>query len=302
MYEADFDNLDNYDDCQNHSVQDEFAHPKHSVKHKQIERKIRKKRRKINRLKTFLRFIVLVSIIFLSYQIFKLPQWYLPQDTFSNSSKNIVEVANNKIIPTYVINQSLKDLSVPKLPIFLVKINPIKKELYKNPVIKNIYIRRYGFPARLQIIIREREPIAIIKTDLKSKPIAFFTSDGILITHKPYMNLGDYSSVLKILTTQTNMQKNITVKKIQEIEKIVKDVELYSDEKVEYIDMRNPNDVFVKIKTTSIRLGTLDSTVFERIKRIYTILPQITDMDNQIKYIDLSWDKVNYLKLQKKTK
>ncbi len=32
---------------------------------------------------------------------------------------------------------------------------------------KNIYVRRYGFPARIQIIIRERTPIAIIKTDLK---------------------------------------------------------------------------------------------------------------------------------------
>jgi hypothetical protein len=63
--------------------------------------------------------------------------------------------------------------------------------------------------------------------------------------------------------------------------------------------MRNPNDVYVKIKTTSIRLGTLDNTVNERIKRIYTILPQISEVNNKIKYIDLSWDRVNYLKLQK---
>ena len=54
-----------------------------------------------------------------------------------------------------------------------------------------------------------------------------------------------------------------------------------------------------KSRKTSIRLGALDSTVFERIKRIYTILPQIKDMDSRIKYIDLSWDKVNYLKLKK---
>lgn len=66
--------------------------------------------------------------------------------------------------------------------------------------------------------------------------------------------------------------------------------------------MRKPNDVFVKIQTTSIRLGTLDSTVYERIKRIYTILPQITNVDSQIQYIDLSWDKVNYLKMKKPIK
>ena len=95
------------------------------------------------------------------------------------------------------------------------------------------------------------------------------------------------------------MKNDISVKKIKEIEHIVKDVETYSNEKVEYIDARNPNDVFVKIHTINIRLGVLDSTVYERIKRIYTILPQIADVDSKIQYIDLSWDKVNYLKLQK---
>jgi len=64
--------------------------------------------------------------------------------------------------------------------------------------------------------------------------------------------------------------------------------------------MRNPLDVYVKIKTTSVRLGVLDSSVFDRIKRIYTILPQIHEVHEKIKYIDLSWDNVNYLKLQQK--
>ena len=63
--------------------------------------------------------------------------------------------------------------------------------------------------------------------------------------------------------------------------------------------MRVPNDVYVKIKTTNLRLGTIDSTIEERIKRVYTILPQISKINSEIKYIDLSWDKVNYLKLKK---
>ena len=278
---------------------DEFASPKHSVKHKQTERKIRKKRKKVNRLKSTLRFVILAALIFLSYQIFVLPQWYLSQDTFKKPDNNTVEIINNKIVPTYVINKSLKDVKVPHLPIFLMKVKPIKQELFKLPMIKNIYVRRYGFPARLQIIIRERVPIAVIKTDMNAKPAAVFTSDGILIPAKPYMVLPNNTNILNILTNATNMKKDWSVKKVQEIEEIVKAVEMYSNEKVEYIDMRKPNDVYVKIKTTSIRLGTLDSTVYERIKRIYTILPQITEVDSRIQYIDLSWDKVNYLKLKK---
>lgn len=294
MTEDELNNLDS-----NEELQDEFSLVKHSVKHKQTERKIRKKRKKINRIKGLLRFIVLLILLFLIYKFFTLSGWYMPEDTFQKAPDNRIEIINNKIVPDYVIKNSLKKLASPKLPIFLMKVEPVKKEIFKIPVIKNMYVRRYGFPARIQIIVRERTPIAVIKTDLKAKPVAFFTSDGILITNKHYMNLAESEPVLKILTTYANLNKDISVEKIRYIEKIVKAVETYSNEKVEYIDMRNKNDVYVKIQTTSIRLGTLDSSVFERIKRIYTILPQISDVDGQIRYIDLSWDNVNYLKLKK---
>ncbi len=280
-------------------LQDEFALPKHSVKHKQTERKIRKKRKKLNRLKSFLRSVLLIVLLFVIYEFVKLPQWYLPQDVFKKFDSNKIEIVNNNIVPDAVVYSSLKNIYVPKLPIFLMSVKPIKKELFKIPVIKNIYVRRYGFPARIQIILRERIPVAVIKTDLNAKPVAFFTSDGILIANKNYMGLSNSKSLLTILTTSSKLDKNWTVKRVNYIEKIVKAIETYSGEKVSYIDMRNPNDVYVKIEKTSIRLGALDSTVFERIKRIYTILPQIKDMDSRIKYIDLSWDKVNYLKLKK---
>lgn len=298
MTESEFDKLNN----KQKPEQDEYSLVKHSVKHKQTERKIRKKRKKVNRLKKFLRFILVILLAFLGYKLYMLPGWYLPQDTFKNNNNCTVEILNNNIVPDFVINKALKDIPVSKLPIFLVSINPIKKEIFKIPVIKNILVRRYGFPARLQIIVKERVPVAVIKNDLKSNPAAFFTSDGILVINKNYMHLTPKEPVLTILSKTNNISKDWNIKKIQYTEKIVKAVELYSDEKVEYIDMRNPNDIYVKIHTTSIRLGALDSTVFERIKRIYTILPQITEVDSRIKYIDLSWDKVNYLKLNKSKK
>ena len=178
------------------------------------------------------------------------------------------------------------------MPIFFMRVRGIQKELYKIPVFKKVYVRRYGMPARIQIIVFEREPIAIIKTDLKAKTSAFFTSDGVIILNQKYMNLADNPSILKILTTNQSLKKDITVERVNEVEK-------YSQEKVEYIDMRNPNDIFVKIKSANLRLGMSDSTINERIERISTILPQITGLKNKIEYVDLSWDKVNYLKLKK---
>ncbi len=279
--------------------QEDYNLAKHSVKHKQLERKIRKKRKKLNALKAFLRLIVVALLLFLTYEFFKLPQWYLPQDAFKKQDSRIVEIINNNIIPSKVIYDVIKDVPVTKLPIFLMSVQPVKKELFKIPVVKSVYVRRYGFPARIQIIIRERIPVAVIKTDLKAKPAAFFTTDGILVTNKNYMGLSETKSALKILTKPEKIEKNWTVKRVEYIKQVVKAVETYSGEKVEYIDMRIPNDVYVKIQTTSIRLGVLDNTVFERIERIYTILPQIGEVNSQVKYIDLSWDKVNYLKMKK---
>ena len=280
---------------------DEFTSVKHTVKRKRTERKLRKKRKKVNHLKTFLSSTLLILLAIGGYEFFNLPQWYLPENTFSNPMSGRVDIINNKIVPTYVIQNELKDLEVSKLPIFITSVTPVKKELYQIPMMKKVYVRRYGFPARIQIIVRERVPMAVIKSDINAKhPLAFYTTDGMLVINKRYMNLSSIEpSLLKILTSSKNLEKDIPFEKYQEIEKIVQAVETYSNEKVEYIDMRKPNDVFVKIQTTSIRLGILDNTVFERIKRIYTILPQITEVNNKIKYIDLSWDRVNYLKLQK---
>jgi len=296
MTQSDFENRKNHN--RSNELQDEYAFAKHSVRHKQTERKIRKKRKKANTIKAFLRFVVLLFLVFLSYEFFRISPWYLPVDTFKNSKMERIEIANNSIIPTYIITNSLKNVKIPHLPIYMMSVNPIKKEIFKIPVIKKVYVRRYGFPARVQIIVEERVPIAVIKTDLNAKPAALFTTDGLLIITKPYMNIPD-NNVLKILTSTSNLSKNWSVKKFEEIEEIVKAVEMYSNEQVEYIDMTNPNDIYVKIKTIKLRLGTLDSTVFERIKRIYTILPQIRQMDSKIKYLDLRWDKVEYLKLHK---
>ncbi len=292
MTESDYNSVNN-------RQEDEYKMVKHSVRHKQKERVIRKKRKKVNRLRAVSRLAVFLVVIYSIYKFFTLTGWYLPQDTFKNPSSDRIQIVNNKIVPTYILNQSMKDVKVSQFPIFMMRTKAVKRALYGLPTTKKVYVRRYGFPARLQIIIKERIPVAIIKTSLTAKPSAFFTSDNVLISNKKYMNLDDYSSVLNIITTPQSLKKEINAAKIHEIEEIVKYVETYSGEKVEYIDMRIPNDVYVKIKTTSIRLGVLARTLEERINRTYTILPQISNVNSEIKYIDLSWDKVNYLKLKK---
>ena len=56
---------------QTEEIVDEFSLAIHSVKHKQLERKIRKKRKRLNRLRGFLRFVVTILLLYGAYGIFR---------------------------------------------------------------------------------------------------------------------------------------------------------------------------------------------------------------------------------------
>ena len=139
----------------------------------------------------------------------------------------------------------------------------------------------------------------MISPDEKLVPVAFFTTDGTLIGHE-YLPFKAQYKTIKVLSygNKGDDYRKWDLAKIKEIQKIVKYVETYSKEQVEYVDFRNPNDVYVKIKTVNIRLGKLDNEVYKRIERIPSILPQVKPVEKKVKYLDLSWDKVNYLKLK----
>lgn len=254
---------------------------------------------KQERFRGFVRFFLTLFMLFALVYLANCQGWYMDKNAFNYVGGNSVEIINNKIIPSHKILALLKNSNVPDVPIYLARTNSIKKELMKLPPVENVYIRRYAFPARVQIIIRERVPVITISPDVKVSPVAFFTTDGKLIGRE-YMPLSkDYKTILVLsYGNKGDDYRKWDLKKNQQIQKIAKFVETYSKEPVEYIDFRNPNDVYVKIKTVNIRLGRIDETLFKRIERIPSILPQVKLVDSKVKYLDLSWEKVNYLKLE----
>ena len=193
----------------------------------------------------------------------------------------------------------LRNSDVPNVPIYMARTSSIKKELMQLEPVENVYIRRYAFPARMQIILRERTPFITIAPDIKASPVAMFTTDGKLIG-KEFLPLSKSYKTILVLSygNKGDDYHKWDLKKLKEIQKIVKYIETYSKETVEYVDFRNPNDIYVKINTVNIRLGKIDDTVFKRIERIPSILPQVKQVKAKVKYLDLSWEKVNYLKLE----
>ncbi len=272
---------------------------KHLVKKKRRERLVRKGRIKQERFRAFMRFFLSVFFIFLLVYCSKCRGWYMEKNAFNRIGGNSIEIINNNIVPSHKILALLKNNDVPNVPLYMARTDAIKKDLMKLDPVENVYIRRYAFPARIQIIIRERIPAITISPDAKVAPVAFFTTDGKLIGRE-FLPLKSNYKTIKVLSygNKGDDYRKWDINKIKLIEKIAGYVETYSKEPVEYIDFRNPEDVFVKIKTVNIRLGKLDENVFKRIERIPSILPQVKLVDSKVKYLDLSWEKVNYLKLQ----
>ena len=111
------------------------------------------------------------------------------------------------------------------------------------------------------------------------------------------MPLGEnYKTVLVLTYGSGDDYRNWNLAKVTALKKLAALIEAESGEKVEYIDYRDPKDVYVKIPTVNIRLGSLNPSTFDKIQRIPSLLPQVKMINKNVKYIDLRWD-TNYIKL-----
>lgn len=300
-HEFDYDNdfsaqNDSEDESNEQKVSAYYAQRR--LQKNQMERNIRKSQMWLRRLQLFVRLGTLILLIFVGYKLLKLPQWYLDKNIFNSLNSTSLDIMNNKIVPSYKILSALRKTELPHTPIYRMETDEIKQNILQLDPVDDVYVRRFWFPARLEIIVQEKVPVIIISPALNAPPVAFFTKDGKLIGRE-YMPLpkGFKTTLVLSYGTRGDDYRHWNYEKISLLDKIAKTVEANSNERVEYIDCRNIHDVFVKVKTANIRLGEIDDDVFERINRIPSILPQVKTLDKKIKYVDLRWKDANYIKL-----
>ena len=266
------------------------------LKQAKMQRQVRQSQRRLALFRSYYKLFLILGMILLGYAILKMPQWRLPADAFDSLNSPALEIVNNRIVPSQKILSALRRNQVPTQPIFLVKTDNLKKSITQLEPIQNVYIRRFWFPARLQIIIIERIPVVTISPNLETPPIAFFSLDGKLIGRE-YMPLTDnYDTVSVITYGSGDDYRNWDVSKVNNFKKLANLVEIETGEKVEYIDYRDPKDVYIKIPSVNVRLGSLNATVFDKIHRLPSLLPQVKMINKKVKYIDLRWDS-NFIKL-----
>lgn len=265
-------------------------------KKKKLERQVRKSRRRLNRLRLLWKMFILITLIFLCYMLLKLPQWRLHTNAFDSLNSPVLQIVNNKIVPAQKVLSALRRNQVSTKPIFLVKTDNLKESIKQLEPVQDVYIRRFWFPARLKIIIVERTPALTIAPDTEVPPIAFFSADGKLIG-RDYMPLAPEFKTVRIITYGVGDDyRNWDKAKVSNFRKLATLIEDASGEQIEYIDYRDPKDVYVKIPTVNIRLGSFNAGVYDKIQRLRTLVPQVKMLNKKIKYLDLRWDS-NFIKL-----
>jgi cell division septal protein FtsQ len=296
MTDKEYEFEDNKHEDDVHEINEYYINRR--LQKKQMERKVRQSKMWLGRCRILTRIFILLVLIFMGLKLIKSTQWYLNKNIFKSFHNSSLEIDNNKIVPSYKILNALRRTDIPHVPVYRLETDEIKENILQLDPIENVYIRRFWFPARLQIIVEECTPILSISPELNVAPIAFFTSKGKLIG-RDYMPLDKSFKTILVLSygIKGDDYKSWNKEKIKLIESVAKAVKASSNEEIEYIDVRKPKDVYVKIKTVNVRLGDLDDTVFERIQRIQSILPQVKMLDKKIKYIDLRWKNTNYIKL-----
>ena len=292
----------NYDDdlerIMNPCANEETTIMRRSMDVSKKQRQVRQKGLMLVRLRGFLRFIITLCILYFTYRLMTAAKWYLPKDTITSYEIKKIQIVGNKITPTYKIITAISDIELPHKPIYMINTEDFSKKISALASVKKVYVKRLWAPARIIIYVEEREPVITIAPSKDVSPIAYFSKDGKLVGRE-YLPLPEEYNPILVLSygNQNDDYTKWTKDKIYSLEKLAKTLEKSSGEKVEYIDMRKPSDIYVKLSSIKIRIGEIDGNTYNRIKDIKSILAKTQSFEKKIKYIDLSWDESKYLKL-----
>lgn len=276
-----------------------LLYQKRRLKVNKIKRQIASNRAFFVRLRILLAFFMILIISYFCYWVLKLPQWYIDSNKLLVASPEVLKIQGNAITPDYKIINMVRQTQLPYTQIFRLDTTELEDNISQLTPIKKVYVRRYWFPARLVINVDERTPAFLLAPNLESEPNSVLTTDGVLIDHD-YLPLNPLIKTKKLLTygVRDGYDEVWDKKRVYEILKLIKAIEAYSNQEVQYIDLRNQKDVYIMLEEYLIRIGEINESSISRAKWIASILPEARKYNQKVKYIDLRWEDSYYLRLK----
>lgn len=265
----------------------------------QERRKVRRFRILLTRLKFFARIGGFVLIAWLLFKLVNLSCWQLDKQIFTVYPSKHLEIEGYNILTTEQILKELKKVKLQDKPLYLIDTRIIEKRLEEMPPVNKAIIRRYWLPSRLRIYIDERTPVLSITPNPKVAPIAAFTLDSkrTRVLEKEYLPLPEWMMTYLIVTYDDYRTWKPAL--IPYLKNLCVHLENATGDTLEYLDIRNPDDVYAQLKNVRLRIGAIKGKeVIKRVDKVSSVIPEAMKIKDSINYIDLRWDNIS-IKLKK---
>jgi cell division protein FtsQ len=203
--------------------------------------------------------------------------WGMAGPRWTIRANEQVKVAGNHLVSDTSLRSSLK-LSYP-LSIWELPIEHYRQTLAANPAIATVGIERQLFPPEMRIEIRERQPVARVRSP---RGEGFIDAVGNLIPKRYY---DQYAATTPLPTLEAIGYSEQYRTRWQKLYPYLQTFPI----KVTAIDWRSPSNLVLKTELGKVNFGDPDSRLSEKLSALVQTRQLATKIPlDQILYIDLS--------------
>ncbi|MBS2001429.1 MAG: FtsQ-type POTRA domain-containing protein [Candidatus Obscuribacterales bacterium] len=254
----------------------------------------RRQRKKVARRARFrrqmVRYMVLCLLLVLGWSGFTKLPW-----TLKHGQEDIL-VHGNQVVSVEQIRGAIAD--VGKTPLYRVNPRLLEKQIVALKAVKHAFVRRYALPKpRIVVEVLEEFPWASYSQGPEQPVECVIAQSGRMIPIK------DFPSITQpqlIFYGKPGMKMDHS--NVAQWAKWVAYISEQTGQPVEYVDLRNSNDVQIQNGDLHLKLGIADTSLTRRLGRLTSVLAAIQPMKSRLEYIDLSLDNNIPLKVSKKEK
>lgn len=190
--------------------------------------------------------------------------WAMPQWTWHGDLK----VIGAKRLMAAPLAETLADRK--GMPLYRIDPRDIREEVLKNPAIADAKVRRWLFPARLEVTLREREPLARL-TD--GRVVDF---DGVIF------KLPEGAKGVKLEVSAPVKDGRLADEPL----KALRELALYGDGLSGTVDMSKPGEWTGKLNGVDIRFGE-GRAIAQKLHVFRHLLPLASAEVRAVEYVDL---------------
>ncbi len=254
----------------------------------------RRQRKKVARRARFrrqmVRYMVLCLLLVLGWSGFTKLPW-----TLKHGQDDIL-VHGNQVATVEQIRDSIA--SVTKTPLYRVNPRQLEKQIVALKAVKHAFVRRYALPQpRIVVEVLEEFPWASFSQGPEQPVESVIAQSGRMIPIKDFPTINQPQLVFYGRPGMKMDHGNVA-----QWAKWVAYISEQTGEPVEYVDLRNSNDVQIQNGDLHLKLGIADTSLTRRLGRLTSVLAAIQPMKSRLEYIDLSLDNNIPLKVSKKEK